>query len=120
MVQQYSSPTDWALKASRLALLGCFAKYPKLSSKITDDVDFGRRLLHYSEDDFAGLGCDNKKNMKLCLKNAKKFDQKRNQRKKKERKQMNKQELQRKKKERKQMNKQELQLKRAARRTKAR
>ena len=105
MVREYSSRTDWALKTSRLPLLGCFAKYPKLSSKITDDVDFGRRLLQYSEDDFASLCPNNKKNIKLCLNNAKKFDQKRNQMKKKERKQMK---------------KEELQLKRAAQRTKVR
>ena len=47
MIQECSSRVDWALKLNGAAFVGCLAMYPLIAAKITQDLDFARRLRLY-------------------------------------------------------------------------
>ncbi|CAE7892792.1 unnamed protein product [Symbiodinium sp. KB8] len=79
-VAGYSSRSDWALTLGHLALIGAFSKYPMLAAKVVCDLDFGRRLQCFSDQDLQGLTTGIKKNLRLCVRNFENFDKKRKQR----------------------------------------
>lgn len=66
-IQEHTSKTDWALKLPDLALLGSLVRYPKIATKMVDDLDFARRLQCFSTEAFTGLNQYVKRSIKLCL-----------------------------------------------------
>ncbi|CAE7032204.1 unnamed protein product [Symbiodinium sp. CCMP2592] len=79
LVAGFSKRSDWALTLGRLALIGALSKYPMLAPRITGDLDFGRRLQRFSNQDLQGLPLGTKKNIRLCIKNLEIFEKKRKQ-----------------------------------------
>eukprot|EP00439_Symbiodinium_sp_Y106_P008636 s2295_g1.t1 len=74
----------WALALGRLALIGALSKYPVLAPRVTDDLDFGRRLQRFSSQDLQGFPTGTKKSICLCIRNLQIFEKKGGQRKKAE------------------------------------
>ena len=71
--------SHWALKLPCLSLLGCLVRYPKIATKMVDDLDFARRLQCLPTDAYAGLNQYVKKDIRLCLRNLKSVERKRRQ-----------------------------------------
>ena len=76
LTQEYTSKSDWALKLPCLSLLGCLVRYPRIATKMADDLDFARRLRCFPTDAFTGLNQYVKKDIRLCLKNLQTVERK--------------------------------------------
>ena len=79
LIGGYLLKSHWALKLPCLSLLGCLVRYPKIATKMVDDLDFARRLQCLPTDAYAGLNQYVKKDIRLCLRNLKSVERKRRQ-----------------------------------------